>query len=445
MTKYSVNKSSTKLVENGGSPVRLKEWLGNFTTGNEEVDAACRAIRSGYLSKFEGSFTPDPPFSFNGGPEVQKFEHLWCDYYGCNHAISLNSATSGLFASVGALGLGFGDEIIVSPYTMTAVAAAPLLYGAIPVFADVEATSGCLDPNEIEKVITNATKAIIVVHQFGFSANMEAIMKIARRYNLKVIEDCAQAHGARFKGQYVGTFGNIGVFSLNVNKTIQSGEGAVCITNDEDLSYRLKLIRNHGEAVIGPAKYKNMTNILGFNYRMTEVTAAIASEQLKKLNSLNSLRLDLVDFLKNELHQYTFLEPLSGNSCCMHCDCKSTQSCVYTYYVFPMRFKKEEINVSRNQFVSLLEQEGINFSSGYTPPLYTQPLYIKKHLFKFGYPFTAKENFGLGQDYKKGLCPIAEKLHSEEFILSEYIRPPHTISDIQDIIIALKKLLMVSK
>ena len=445
MTKFLVNKLSSELAENGGSPVRSQEWLGNFTTGEEEVDAACRVIRSGYLSKFEGSFTPDPPFSFDGGPEVQKFEHLWCDYYGCDYSVSLNSATSGLFASVGALGLGFGDEIIVSPYTMTAAAAAPLLYGAIPVFADVEPGTGCLDPDEIEKVITKATKAIIVVHQFGFAANMEAIMKIARRYDLKVIEDCAQAHGARFKGQAVGTFGDVGVFSLNVNKTIQSGEGAVCITNNEDLCYRLKLIRNHGEAVVGPADYENLTNILGFNYRMTEVTAAIASEQLKKLNSLNAVRRDLVDFLKNELHRYSFLQPLSGNDCCTKCDYTYAQGCLNTYYVFPMSFKKEEINISRDQFVTLLEKEGIIFSSGYTPPLYTQPLYLKKHLFKFGYPFIASENLGLGQDYKKGLCPTAEKLHFEELVLSEYIRPPHTLSDMRDIITAIKKLLLVSK
>ena len=213
---------------------------GQFYDRGRGVAAACRAIRSGYLSKFEGSFTPDPPFSFDGGPEVQQFERLWSDYYECDYSVSMNSATSGLFASVGALGLGFGDEIIVSPYTMTAAAAAPLLYGAIPIFADVDPNSGCLDPKSIEEKITSATKAIIVVHQFGFVANMDAIMKIAKHYNLSLIEDCAQAHGAYFKGQRVGTFGDIGVFSFNVNKTIQSGEGAICITNNEDLLLSLE-------------------------------------------------------------------------------------------------------------------------------------------------------------------------------------------------------------
>ena len=201
-------------------------------------------------------------------------------------------------------------------------------------FADVDPNTGCLEPTSVEEKITKATRAIIIVHQFGFAANMEAIMRIAKRYNLKVIEDCAQAHGARFKGQRVGTFGDIGVFSLNVNKTIQSGEGAVCITNSEDLCYRLKLIRNHGEAVVGPAKYENITNIFGFNFRMTEVTAAIASEQLKKLNKLNAMRLDLVNFVKNEISKYSFLQPLSGNSACERCDCDGCKRCENTYYVF---------------------------------------------------------------------------------------------------------------
>ena len=122
---------------------------------------------------------------------------------------------------------------------------APMIYGAIPVFADVELDTGCLDPNSIEQRISERTKAILLVHQFGFPANMEKIMKIAKKYNLIVIEDCAQAHGAKFKNMFVGTIGDIGVFSLNVNKTIQSGEGGVCVTNNDDLAYRLKLIRNH--------------------------------------------------------------------------------------------------------------------------------------------------------------------------------------------------------
>ena len=146
---------------------------------------------------------------------------------------------------------------------MTACAMAPLIYGAIPVFADVELEFGSLDPVSVERCITSKTKAIMVVHQFGIPANMDGIMNLARKYNLYVIEDCAQAHGAMYKDKFVGTFGDIGVFSLNVNKSIQTGEGGVCVTNNKEIAYRLQLIRNHGEAVVEKANYKNITNIMG--------------------------------------------------------------------------------------------------------------------------------------------------------------------------------------
>ena len=144
------------LAINGGTPFRAKDrkWLDNFTTGEEEKNAVMQVFDSGYLSLFEGSHTPDYPFSFEGGPFVQKFEHEWSDYYGVKHSISMNSATSGLYAAIGALGIGYGDEVIVSPYTMTACALAPLIYGAIPVFADVELDTGCLDPKSIQSKIS---------------------------------------------------------------------------------------------------------------------------------------------------------------------------------------------------------------------------------------------------------------------------------------------------
>ncbi len=142
-----IDLTNTELSLNGGNPLRNehKRWLDNFTTGKEEKAAAIEVIESGYLSLFEGSHTPDAPFSFEGGPYVQKFETEWSAYYNIKHSISINSATSGLYAAIGALGIGYGDEVIVSPFTMTACALAPLIYGAIPVFADVELETGSLD------------------------------------------------------------------------------------------------------------------------------------------------------------------------------------------------------------------------------------------------------------------------------------------------------------
>lgn len=423
------------LAINGGSPVRTKSWQDNFTLGEEEKKAILKVVDSGYLSLFEGSHTPDHPFSFWGGPFVQELEKDWCNYYGIEHAVSMNSATSCLYAAIGALGLGYGDQVITSPYTMSACAAGILVYGAIPVFADVDLETGSLNPDSIESLITEKTRAILLVHQFGIPADMDSIMSLAGKYELKVIEDCAQAHGAKYKGQYVGTFGDIGVFSLNVNKTIQSGEGGLCITNDDDLRYRLALIRNHGEAVVGPAGYEDITNIVGFNYRLTEIGAAIGIEQLKKLDKLNEIRIGHVRYLNEALAGYDFFA--TPPNCSHGSNCKSCQA---SYYVYPLRYLPEVLGVTREEFVKALNAEGLCFYQGYVHPLYMQPIYQKKHAFKYGYPFEAPENRDIQTNYQNGACPNAEKLHYREMMINEHVRLPHTIADMDDIIKAVSKI-----
>ena len=427
-----IDLSRPELAVNGGACVRGKPWADNFTLGSEERDAVLRVLDSGYLSKFEGSHTPDPPFSFYGGPEVQELESDWARFYTSPFCISMNSATSCLFASIGALEIGYGDEVIVSPFTMSACAIAPLLYGAIPVFADVEEETGCLDPVSVEKKISNRTKAILVVHQFGIPAKMDQLCELAKKYDLRIIEDCAQAHGAKIGDQFVGTFGDIGVFSLNVNKTIQSGEGGICITGSEEIAYRLALIRNHGEAVVGPAGYKNIVNILGFNFRLTEIQAAIGREQLKKVDILNERRLELLDMLIGRVNHLRpdLLRILPGRS-----------GCTSTYYLCPMIFDETKSGVARHEFIAAMVAEGINLSGGYVKPLYFQPIYQEKTLFKNGYPFSAPENSESNCAYLSGLCPISEKLHFHELITSEHIRFPHTGGDIADIIKAFEKVI----
>ena len=428
-----MNLDSMSLAINGGTPVRSpqKLWLDNITTNYLEKEALSRVIDSGYLSLYEGSHTPDAPFSFLGGPEVQSLEKEWSDLYGIEHSIAMNSATSCLYAAIGALGIGYGDEVIVSPYTMTACALAPLIYGAIPVFADVMETSGSLDPESIRKLISSNTKAIIVVHQFGIPAEMEAILSIAKEFKIKVIEDCAQAHGAKVGDNYVGTLADIGVFSLNVNKTIQAGEGGICTTRDSDLAYRLQLIRNHGEAVVGPAQYEHITNIAGYNYRLTELGAAVSRVQLQKLPSLNANRKGMVTHFLSGIKDVAFLKAL---------ETKSTDTA--TYYITPLRFIDEIAGTDRNKFISAVNAEGALFYQGYVKPLYFQPLYQKKHLFKHGYPFTASENRNLRMDYSPGTCPVAERLHFKEILINEHIRLPNTIDDIDDLIACINKVVM---
>jgi perosamine synthetase len=425
----SINdKSSERLAIDGGIPVRTRSWLDNFTTGEDEKKALSDVIDSGYLSMFEGSHTPDPPFSFYGGPRVQAFEAQMCEYYEVPYAVAVNSATSGLYAAIGALGIGFGDEVIVSPYTMSACAVAPIVYGAIPIFADVELETGALCPKSLEAKITPRTKAILVVHQFGIPADMDGIMAVAARHRLRVIEDCAQAHGARYKGMYVGTIGDIGVFSFNVNKTIQSGEGGVCVTKDPDLAYRLALIRNHGEAVVGAAGVVDITNMIGFNYRMTELQAAVCIEQMKKLPALTQKRLALVERLSEGIAAIDGLVPPRGRA-----------GCKATYYVYPLRYLPEAMSVTRDEFVKAVKAEGVMFFQGYVRPLYLQPIYQRRQAFKHGYPWSAKENEKSTPEYSNGACPNAERLHFEEMMINEHVRPPHDERDISDIVEALTK------
>ena len=324
---------------------------------------------------------------------------------------------------------------------MTACALAPLIYGAIPVFADVEDDTGCISVNSLNKKISKKTKALIIVHQFGFPAQMDEILKICKTKNIKIIEDCAQAYDTRYKGKKVGTFGDIGIFSLNVNKTIQTGEGGVCVTNSKNLNYRLRLIRNHGEAVVYAAKYKNITNIAGYNYRLTELSAAIALSQLKKLKNLNKKRLSFVNFLQKRLKKFNFIKLMDNRLQCKKCNCKPEKKCFNSFYIFPFLFKKNKINLTIKKFVYLAKSEGIIFYQGYTKPLYHQPLYKKKILFKKGYPFKAKENQNLNQNYNLK-CNNAERLHNS-ILINEHVRHPHSLKDMSDIINFFKKISLI--
>ena len=255
-----------KLAINGGLKVRTKPFPFCSTIGTEEISHVTRVLSSGVLSQFIGAQHQ----YFYGGPEVRALEKEWAKYFGVKHAISVNSATSGLICAVGASGVEPGDEVIVTPYSMCISATAPLFYSAIPVFADIEKKYFCLDPASVEKNITKRTKAIIVVNLFGQPYDADKINHIARKHNLVVIEDNSQAPGAQYKGKYSGTLGDMGIYSLNYHKHIQSGEGGVIVTNDDYLAKKIRLIRNHAEAAVEDGQSQDLANMLGFNFRMTK-------------------------------------------------------------------------------------------------------------------------------------------------------------------------------
>lgn len=411
----------------GGKPVRTEELPPHITTDDDEIEAVVEVMKKGRLSLFEGSFSPDPPFSFNGGPYVQRLEREWEKYYGVKHAIAVNSATSGLYAAIGASGTGPGDEVIVSPYTMTASATCAVIYNAVPVFADIREDIFCLDAQAVENAITPYTKAIVVIHLFGHPADIDPIMELARKHDLYVIEDCAQVHGAHYKGKYVGTIGDIGVFSLNCNKTIQTGEGGIITTNNDELANRIRLIRNHGEVVVGSMGLADIANTFGWNYRMTEIEAAIGAVQLKKLKKFNKQRTELAAYLTKGISDIDFLIPPVVR-----------ENCDHVYYVYPLRYLEEVAGVPRNVFAAALNAEGIPFYEGYVKPLYLLPMYQQKIAYRGGCPFKCS-NYKGNASYEKGLCPTAERMHYKEIMTTEICRYPLTKADMDDIINAIHK------
>ena len=407
----------------GGPRAVDKEFQRYNSIGAEELVAAQRVIESGVLSRFLGDWDPD----FFGGEKVQAFERAWEGYFRARHAVTVNSNTSGLITAVGAIGIEPGDEIIVSPWTMSASATAILVWNAIPIFADIEEDTFNLDPASIERSITPYTKAIMVTDIFGHAADLDAIMDIARRHGLKVIEDAAQAPGAMYKGRHVGTVADIGVFSLNYHKHIHTGEGGVCVTNDPDLAERMQLIRNHAESVVAGKGVTNLSNMVGFNLRMTEIEAAIGIEQLKKLPRLLGERQSLAARLTKGL------EGLRGLKCPV-----VKPECTHAYYVYPMVVDPAKTGVARDRIIAALGAEGVAVAGGYCN-LHLLPMYQKRIAYgSKGFPWTGGLYKG-SVSYEKGICPVAESMNATRYMCIAMCQYAYTNDDIDLIAKAFRK------
>ena len=389
-----------KLALHGGSKTINHSFKRYSSIGEKERIAVNEVMKSGVLSQYLGVWAPD----FYGGPKVKEFEKAAQKYFGVKHAIVVNSCTSGLIAAVGAIGIEPGDEVIVSPWTMTATATAILLWNAIPVFADIDEEIFNIDPLSIEKNITPQTKAIIAVDIYGHSADMDSILEIANRHNLKVISDCAQAPNAKYKGKFAGTLADIGVFSLNYHKHIHTGEGGILVTNNDSYVERLQLIRNHAEAVVERKGVSDLTNMIGFNFRMGEIEAAIGIEQLKKLNTLTNRMTEVGARLSEGLKGLMGLKPPVVRDGCTH-----------VYYAYPLILDTEQLAIKRKTICHALAAEGVPIGQGYTN-IHLLPLYQEKIAYgNKGFPWSSNVYKG-NVKYDKGICPIAEKLHEKEIM-----------------------------
>ena len=309
----------SKLAIFGGTPVRERPFHSSVVIDRQEQELVNQVLQNKEFSRFMGSQTQGIEeqlvlpslaaekfegqyFTFLGGRMVRRFEAEFSKKFDVPYSISVNSATSGLSAALGAAGIGPGDEVITTCMSFSATATSILLFNSIPVFVDVDMNTFCLNPAQVEQAISPKTKAILVVHLLGNAADMDAIMSIARQYNLIVIEDCAQAPGTKYKGRYVGTIGDAGIFSFQETKNMMTGEGGMVITRDPDLARKMRLIRNHGESIPDDTwSDDSLVNIVGMNFRMTELTAALGIAQLDKLDENNRVRTENACYLVEEV------------------------------------------------------------------------------------------------------------------------------------------------
>ena len=384
----------------GGAPV-LPEPLPPYRSiGEPEREAVAEVLESGCLSGFYGSPGPE----FLGGPKVRAFEEAWAERLGVKHAVSVNSATSGLVAAMGAVGVSPGDEVVVPPWTMSATVMAPLAYGGIPVFADIEPDTFCLDVDAVKAALTPRTRAIVAVNLFGHPAPLAELRELADRRGVRLVEDSAQAPLGEERGRSCGTVGHIGVFSFNFHKHVHTGEGGMCVTGDDDLARRLQLVRNHGENAAAWLGVRDLVNMIGFNLRMTELSAAVGLAQLRRMEEHVAVRERLAAMLTDGVADLDGLTPPRPRPGCRH-----------NYYCWTLRYDADAVGVSRDVFSRALHAEGFPHSVAYVEPLYLLPVFQERiALGRDGFPFTLTE-----RRYDKGLCPVVERLHEREAILFE--------------------------
>ena len=425
--------ANEKLAIDGGTPVRTEpiplEFPGVHYMDEEEVEAAVRVVRSRSLFRYYGVAL---------GKETEAFEAEFAAFLGVNHVIAVNSGTGALHLSLTALGVGPGQEVIIPAYLWVTVAAAVVNLGAIPVLGDIDETF-CLDPAAVETAITPRTTGIIVVHMSGAPANITALVSLARRRGLFVLEDCAQCAGGSVGGRKVGTFGDMGIYSFQMNKNMTSGEGGAIVTNDARLYDRAFASHDTGYArdKKGRAIFDNMDLCLwGRGYRMDELRAAILRVQLRKLPRIVSAM---------HSSKYKFREALSGYPRVRLRKIVDTAGDTGCFLIFSFETPAAAIEVNR-----ALRAEGIvTYPQGMNDVVMTSfglhlyynipSLVNKTSVDKRGTPWKLAENKASTTTYKKGTCPVADSLFERSILLS--VPSNLTPKDDEDILHALHKVL----
>ena len=307
--------------------------------GEEEKRAVLEVLGSGMLAQ---------------GTRVKAFEEAFASYVGTRHAVATSSGTAALHVALLACGIRPGDEVITTPFTFIASANAILYCNARPVFADIDERTFNIDPEDINEKVTRKTRALLIVHLYGQACDMRAITEICEDYNLKLIEDACQAHGAEYRGRRVGSFGDAACFSFYPTKNMTTGEGGMVTTSSDEVAERARLIREHGSRV----RYEHIA--LGYNYRMTDIAAAIGLVQLAKLEQMNARRIENAAMLSRELKGVEGIE---------------------TPYVMPEVkhvFHQYTVRAERREeLIKKLEKAKIGYGIHYPKPVHRQRLYLE--------------------------------------------------------------------
>jgi len=354
--------------------------IGKPLLGDEEKQAVMEVLDSGWLVQ---------------GPRVKAFEEAFAKYIGASHAVAITNGTLALHAAFLTFRLGPGDEVVTTPFSFIASSNAIRMCGAKPVFADIDPETYNLDPLSMEEKITDKTKVVMPVHLYGNPADMGSIMRIAKARSVGVAEDAAQAHGAEFNGKRCGSFGNVAAFSFYPSKNMTCGEGGMVTTNEDAAATTLRLIRDHAQQ----EKYKHA--FLGYNYRMTEMCAAIGTEQLKKLDGFNRKRTENAKFLTEQLEDVKGLvTPVTCNGA------------KHVYHLYTIRI----LDGKRDHVQQVLAQDGVDARVFYPVPIHKQPFYEREG---------------------HGSFPEAEKASRE--VLSLPVHPALSQDDLETIVNAVKK------
>jgi perosamine synthetase len=396
----------------------------------EDKDAVLRVLDRGRL-------TGSPPKA----PEVAALESEWAAWVGQRYCLASNSGTSALHMALAAVGVGPGDEVITTPFTFTATATSILYHNAIPVFVDIDPMTYNIDPERIEEKITPRTKAILPVHLYGLAADMDPILEIAARRGLAVVEDCCQAHGARYKGRKVGALGHVAAFSMNASKFLAAGEGGLLVTNDERIFEKAARVRQFGERHVpsGPREYD--AHGVGWMYRTTEMAAALARSQLNRLDDT------LAVVRENAAHLTRGLEGMKGFRTPVE-----PEGYVNVYYGYNLHFLPEQlgidvpIDVFLKRVRAAFDAEGMALGR-YEFLIPGMTLFQQKAGYGKGCPWTCGHYGGhveyRASDYpvaqatiERIVCPVGFTPPNGKELMARYIEAVHKVFDNLDAVLA---------